>query len=37
MNLDSHQDNNFVTQRSMAGDLGIALGLTNFYLKSHKV
>ena len=31
--LTSIQDNSFVTQRSMAGDLGIALGLTNFYLK----
>ena len=31
--LTSIHDNSHVTQRSMAGDLGIALGLTNFYLK----
>ncbi len=31
--LNSVHDNSRVTQRSMAGELGIALGLTNSYLK----
>ena len=31
--LNAVQDNSHVTQRSMAGELGIALGLTNSYLK----
>lgn len=31
--LNSVHDNSHITQRSMAGELGIALGLTNSYLK----
>jgi len=31
--LNAVHDNSYVTQRSMAGELGIALGLTNSYLK----